>query len=163
MNTRTLARWALFAGLMTALNLASANSTTGAGCPAPSEITPAHLYGEWTLRLWPLGGRESAPSSVGRLVFERHPEFPGSVRGQLSRSIEGGQEAQALVSGDATDDGFSLDESADGVTIDAVWDGDLPASGCGREIRGVRSPAESGAQHDQPILNFQLKKSPGWR
>lgn len=163
MNKLTLARWTLFVGLLAALNLASANSATGAGCPAPNEITPAHLYGEWTLRLWPLEGKESAPSSVGRLVFERHPEFPGSVRGQLNRSIEGGQETQALVSGDATANGFTLDESADGVQIDASWDGDLPANGCGREIRGVRSPTESSTQRDQPMLNFQLKKVPGWR
>lgn len=130
-----------------------------AACPGPTEIEPAQLYGLWQLRLWPEGGDEDTAPSRGALLFERHPEFPGSVRGELRRSL-GGQEVSAQVSGDAIDGVFNLDESADGVTMSAVWSGEPGA--CGRSIRGTRRPA-AGQPAGEPVLHFHLFRQPGWR
>ncbi|WP_300662039.1 hypothetical protein [Hydrogenophaga sp.] len=131
-------------------------------CTAPADMAPAQLYGLWQLVLWPqVGGSETSPTSTGALLFERHPEYPGSVRGNLKRTTPG-NDRQALVSGDVTSGEFNLDESADGVTMDAVWEGNVTASGCGQELRGIRRPAEGRATTDR-TMNFVLKKAPGWR
>lgn len=130
-------------------------------CTAPADLAPAQLYGLWQLSLWPQGGQESSPASIGALLFERHPEYPGSVRGNLKRSSSG-NDLVALVSGDVTSGEFNLDESADGVAMDAVWEGNVTPSGCGQELRGVRRPAQ-GSQSKEPAMNFVLKKAPGWR
>jgi hypothetical protein len=127
-------------------------------CTEASAMAPAHLYGTWQLTLWPSEGSASAPTSTGSVRFERHPEFPGSVRGHIQRTAAG-VALQALVSGDVIDGEFNLDESADGVAIDAVWAG-VPQD-CGQSIRGTRRPAESQAQTMVP-LQFLLRKSPGW-
>jgi len=127
-------------------------------CTEALALTPAHLYGAWQLTLWPSEGSASAPMSTGTVRFERHPEFPGSVRGRIQRTTAGAA-LQALVSGDVIDGEFNLDESADGVAIDAVWVG-VPQD-CGQTIRGTRLPAENRAQEIGP-LQFLLHKSPGW-
>lgn len=58
-------------------------------CPGAEDIEPLHLYGLWQLRLWPEGGNEEQPVSSGVLLFEKHPDYPGSVRGELRRSAAG--------------------------------------------------------------------------
>ena len=136
--------------------------TPSVTCPQPGEMAPAQLYGLWQLVLWPqIGGSEAAPASTGALLFERHPEYPGSVRGNLKRTTPG-NDRQALVSGDVTSGEFNLDESADGLTMDAAWEGTVTPSGCGQELRGIRRPAE-GRPAGEPVMNFVLKKAPGWR
>ncbi len=146
---------------LTFLLPASAQSPA-AVCTPPADMVPAQLYGLWQLVLWPQeGGNEAAPVSTGALLFERHPEYPGSVRGNLKRTTPG-NDRQALVSGDVTNGEFNLDESADGVAMDAVWEGNVTASGCGQELRGIRRPAE-GRQAGEPLMNFVLRKAPGWR
>ena len=124
-------------------------------CPAAADLTPADLYGLWRLVLWPEGGRESTPVSTGAMLFGPHPEYPGSVRGRLRRSGPGA-DLEAEVAGDVGDDGeFSLDESADGLTMDAVWTGQ--PSDCGRTVRGLRRPA-SGSPASSPALWFLLRR-----
>jgi hypothetical protein len=133
--------------------------TPAVACTAPASLSTNQLYGLWQLALWTEGGLADKPASTGTLQFERHPEYPGSVRGSLQRSASG-QAIQAQVSGDAIGGAFNLDESADGVTTDAVWEG-APAD-CGREIRGSRRSAE-GRTNTEATMNFLLKKAPGWR
>lgn len=128
-------------------------------CADAADMTAAHLYGLWQLSLWPLDGAQTTPASTGALLFERHPDYPGSVRGGIQRTAAG-NDAQALVSGDVTDGEFNLDESTDGVTMDAVWNG--TPQDCGQAIRGVRRPAE-GRPATEPAFNFLLIKTPGWR
>ncbi|WP_332750777.1 hypothetical protein [Hydrogenophaga sp.] len=145
-----------------AISLPATAQTPAVGCTSPADMAPAQLYGLWQLVLWPqTSGSEAAPASTGALLFERHPEYPGSVRGSLKRSTPG-NDRQALVSGDVTSGEFNLDESADGVNMDAVWEGNATASGCGQELRGIRRPAE-GRPAGEPVMNFVLKKAPGWR
>jgi len=153
--------WAALA-LLAPLPGAAQDSTAPArACTAPADMTPAALYGLWQVTLWAQDAGDSTPASTGALVFERHPEYPGSVRGKLQRPTLGG-DLHALVSGDVTDGAFHLDESADGVAMDAVWEGDVSPAGCGLEIRGIRRPAE-GRPAGEAVLNFLLKKAPGWR
>ncbi|MES2842732.1 MAG: hypothetical protein V4794_20830 [Pseudomonadota bacterium] len=150
------------AALALAVSLPATAQTPATGCTPPADMAPAQLYGLWQLVLWPqTAGSEAAPTSTGALLFERHPEYPGSVRGSLKRSTPG-NDRQALVSGDVTSGEFNLDESADGVSMDAVWEGNVTASGCGQELRGIRRPAE-GRPAGEPVMNFVLKKAPGWR
>lgn len=136
-----------------------AQTATAAACAEATDITPAHLYGLWQLTLWPEGGSEASPLSSGALLFERHPDYPGSVRGQLRRSAAG-NDLQAMVSGDVTDGEFNMDESGDGVRMDAVWTG--TPQDCGRAVRGTRRPAE-GRPAGEPTVHFLLKKTPDWR
>ena len=127
-------------------------------CPSLDE-DPARLLGLWQLALWLPDGSEAAPVSTGALLFERHPDYPGSVRGNLKRSTEG-HDVLALVAGDVSDGVFNLDESTDGVAMDAVWSG--TPQDCGQVIRGTRRPAE-GRAPDVPVLRFSLHKAPARR
>lgn len=153
------AAWALLASA----GHAQAPATPPAVCSPPGDMAPSQLYGLWQLVLWPQeGGSEAAPASTGALLFERHPEYPDSVRGSLKRSTAG-NDRQAVVSGDVVDSEFNLDESADGVAMDAVWEGHVTASGCGQELRGIRRSAQGRGTPAEPAMNFVLKKVPGWR
>lgn len=134
-------------------------SPAQAACDTPTFLEPARLSGLWQLRLWPENGTVERPVSTGAVLFERHPEYEGSVRGRLKRT-DTGNDREGLLSGDVVDGEVNFDESADGVALDAVWIGE-PAA-CGLELRGTRRPAD-GRPADAPVLNFQLKKAPGWR
>lgn len=159
--TRVLPAAALM--LFIGLRAAAAQTPPVVACTVPVDVAPAQLYGLWQLALWPQDGSasEAAPVSTGALLFERHPEYPGSVRGHVKRSTAG-NDRQAQVSGDVTSGEFNLDESADGVTMDAVWEGSVTPSGCGQELRGIRRAVE-GRGRAEPAMNFVLKKVPGWR
>jgi len=152
--------------LGTSLAFAQTQPTTTqpVACDPSGDMAPAQLYGLWQLVLWPQDGRgtEASPASTGAVLFERHPEYPGSVRGSLKRSTAG-NDRQALVSGDVTQGEFNLDESADGVNMDAVWEGNVVPGGCGQELRGIRRSAEGRGAPAEPVMNFVLKKVPGWR
>jgi len=130
-------------------------------CPAARDVKPANLYGLWHFSLWPSGSNEEAPVSRGAMLLEAHPEYPGSVRGQLKRSTRA-DEVKAQVSGDVTDGGFNLDESDDGVAMSAVWKGDLSPTDCQPDIRGTRRAAE-GRSGGDPEWNFRLRKAPANR
>lgn len=162
MNTRApvTRRFALACALLWELTLIwpAAAQPAGKACPAAEAIEPLHLYGLWQLRLWPEDGRVDDPASTGALLFEKHPDYPGSVRGELRRSVNG-SDLQARLSGDVTDGVFNLDESDDGVSMSAVWTGD-PVD-CGRRITGTRRPAE-GRPASEPVLRFELLRQAGW-
>lgn len=134
------------------------NAQTPTPCELPADFEPARLYGLWQLTLWPEAGSPERPSSTGAVLFERHPEYAGGVRGRLKRSGPG-NDREAVVSGDVADGEFNLDESANGVDLDAVWTG-VPQA-CGNEFQGTRRPAE-GRPSDEPTLQFLLKKASGW-
>lgn len=137
----------------------SSTPSPAAVCKTPPVPLPQALYGQWQLSLAPIDGDEQALQPQGAVVFERHPEYAGSVRGRLQRRVND-LDVQAHVAGDVEDGEFVLDESADGVRIDAVWVGALPPQGCHQEIRGTRRPAEG---MPGPELRFLLRKTPGWR
>ncbi|MDP9901192.1 hypothetical protein [Variovorax ginsengisoli] len=116
------------------------------GCPTSTDDVPVQaLYGGWdALFTQPSGAIEAA--SVN---FRPHPEYPGSVRGEIMRRAAGAQ-----LAGDIDDDGvFTLDESQDGRTISAVWSGRMTRGSCGREFKGTWRNAA-----DDATLSFVLTK-----
>ena len=143
--------------------LAAASHAHGQATPDPcaptDHLPPARLSGEWRLTLWPLQGCNAQPADRGTLQLERHPDYAGSVRGRLQRG-EAAAPRTAVVSGDVVDGQFHLEESADGVTMDAVWSGE--PSDCARVLQGERRPAE-GRPASEGVLRFRLEKLPGWR
>ena len=109
------------------------------------------LYGLWKAELQ-AEGTSGTPTQTATLLFEKHPELPGSVTGGINR---GGQISQAA--GDLDAGSFTLEESPDGKIIAAVWDGELEPSSCGKTIKGSWTNQLTGQ-----VLQFVLRKVPGW-
>lgn len=142
------------AGALALPSAASAQIASSSASPAPAapdcvrgtDLLPVHLYGLWRAEFE--GGLPPAT-----LLFERHPELAGSVRGGINR---GG--AQAQVAGDVDDGQFTLEESEDGRHISATWVGQVVDTSCGKEIRGTWTHAR-----DNRAIPFVLRKVPGWQ
>ena len=112
-----------------------------------------------------------APASVSATTSGSASDFPMSVGSthaaiapctpseRLSLSTGSGQ---ALLSGDASDGEFQMDESEDGVAISAVWHAVVNPADCGRRLQGTRRPAEDRPA-SEVLLNFELSKVPGWQ
>jgi hypothetical protein len=115
-------------------------------CVRGIDLLPVHLYGLWRAEF-------DAGLPPATLLFERHPELAGSVRGGINR---GG--AQAQVAGDVDDGQFTLEESEDGRHISATWVGQVVDTSCGKEIRGTWTNAR-----DNRGIPFVLRKVPGWQ
>lgn len=121
------------------------NSSAPASCPAPAEIGPLHLYGLWRAEF------EGLPQGA-TLLFEKHPELAGSVRGGVNRDG-----SKTLAAGDVEQGEFTLEESLDGQTISATWLGTVVADSCGKEIKGLWTNTSSPRAYP-----FVLRKLPGW-
>ncbi|MES2785512.1 MAG: hypothetical protein V4684_08625 [Pseudomonadota bacterium] len=128
MRTGILTRAGLATVLSGAALLAATHSLPVAAqnvsraCPKASEVTFAHLLGQWRAQI------EGAADAT--LVFVRHPQYRG-VRGTINR---GGERSE--LSGEVHDGEFLLEESTDGVAISATWVGEVAPGSCGREVRG---------------------------
>jgi hypothetical protein len=118
-----------------------AGQTAAPACPNAQEATHLDLLGTWKAEV------EGQPSSV--IVLRQHPDLAESVRGSVRRA---GRDAE--VSGDVDEGEFTLEESANGVNISAVWLGDVTAGSCAREIRGTWQADGERATH-QFILRKQ--------
>ena len=114
-----------------------------APCPAAAKVTHRHLLGLWRATFDGLG-------QGATLLLERHPELAESVRGAINRNGE-----RALLAGDVDDGEFTLEESVDGVKIDATWTGAVIDGSCGREIRGDWQRTADRSPHP-----FVLRKLP---
>lgn len=162
--TDTLCRASLWSALLMAAlwgSPLSAQTPTasppGPGCPAPQDITPTQLLGLWQLSLG------TTQTGNGHLIFTRHPEFADSVRGALALQTAKHRHT-AMVAGDATAQGFQLEESTDGTNIDAVWTGEVSPEGCGREIKGWRRVLEGNSSGEAVSEQaFVLRKTADWR
>lgn len=117
------------------------------GCPASTDDVPVQaLYGNWDARFTRPSGQGDEAASVS---FRPHPEYAGSVRGEVVRAG-----ATSQLAGDIDDDGvFTLDESRDGRAISAVWSGRMRKGSCGKEFQGEWRNAT-----DDSILPFVLTK-----
>jgi hypothetical protein len=140
---------------------AQAAAQAAAACTVLAQMPPARLSGEWTARFWTEGGSPERARDSGVLQLERHPEYGGSVRGELLRG-SGGQMRRSMVSGDVTDGEFHFDESDDGIAMSAVWSGVAEDCGGRVTISGTRRPT-TGPEAPDPVLNFRLERTPGWR
>jgi len=124
--------------------LAAAAAAYVAACPANANLTARDLHGTWRADI--AGTWASAD-----LVLQPNPDWPGSLAGRIRRD---GREA--LLAGDLEDGTFILEESADGVRIDATWIGQPVEGRCGREIRG-----NWRASGDSPSRGFTLRRADG--
>lgn len=137
---------AVFAVLNVAHGQSNVNEPTVSACPQPAEVRPIHLYG-----LWRADFEDGLPSAT--VLFERHPELPGSVSGGVNRDG-----IRAQIAGDLDNGEFTLEESFDGKRIDANWLGAVAESSCGKVIRGLWNKHSNQTSHA-----FVLRKLPGWQ
>ena len=107
------------------LALGAAAASAQAPCPPADEVTPQQLLGTWQAQMqdeW----------DTATVTLEPHPDYVESFRGTVDRA---GRRAQLV--GDLDEEGFTLEESADGTHIAANWLGEVIEGSCGREIRGT--------------------------
>ncbi len=126
-------------------------SDVSATCPTPGEVTPLHLYGLWRAEFAVPAGTSAVPGAT--LLFEKHPEFAGSVVGGINRD---GTKAQ--IAGDVDNGVFTLEESDNGQNIVATWNGAVVDGSCGKEIKGTWNNASNTTSYP-----FFLRKLPGWQ
>jgi hypothetical protein len=119
------------------------NSEPPSACPEPQDVSPLHLYGLWRAEF--VGSAQGAT-----LLFEKHAEYAGSVSGGVNRDGD-----KALVAGDVDDGVFTLEESVDGHSISATWEGNVVEDSCGKEIRGTWRSADGSISYP-----FVLRKVP---
>lgn len=119
------------AGILLALAAGTAGSAWA--CPDDASLTANDLLGLWRAEFE--GGVPAAT-----LLLEPNATWPGSLAGAINRN---GRRAQ--LAGDLEAGEFTLEESADGVRIDAAWVGAPVAGRCGQEIRGTWQPEGGGA------------------
>ncbi|MEY4713143.1 MAG: hypothetical protein RIS88_2593 [Pseudomonadota bacterium] len=98
-------------------------------CPANADLTARDLLGAWRADI-------AGTWLTAHLELEPNPDWPGSLAGRVRRG-----DRLARLAGDLEDGTFTLEESADGVRIDATWVGQPVEGSCGREIRGTWQPA----------------------
>jgi hypothetical protein len=115
--------------------------TVAVACPKAHEMAQPHLLGLWRAEFEGL-------AQGATLLLEKHPELADSVRGGINRNGE-----RAEVAGDVDEGEFTLEESVNGVSISATWQGDVVEGSCGREIRGTWQAAA-----DKQPRTFVLRK-----
>ena len=103
-------------------------------CPKAQDVEARQLVGLWRAEF------EGLPRGA-TLLLEPHREYAGSLSGEVNRDGE-----RSKLAADLDDDGFTLEESSDGVHIAATWRGDVVEGSCGNEIRGSWEPAKGIAR-----------------
>ena len=130
-------------------------------CLDAKTISAVHLYGVWQVSFTnpPAGMPASAV-----MLLEKHEEFGDSVSGAIQRELVTavGHSSKAAIAGDVDDGVLVLDESSDGVSISAVWSGELVPARCGREVKGVWRDTRASAPPSAPDVAFTMVKRPGW-
>lgn len=119
-----VAAWPVALALALALLAVAGQPALAQDCPGPAQLQPRHLVGLWRA--------EFAGGSGATLLLEPHPRYAASLAGEVNRNG-----VRARVAGDLDEGEFTLEESADGVRIDAAWLGEVVEGSCGREIRGT--------------------------
>ncbi|MDB5859315.1 MAG: hypothetical protein JWQ76_3004 [Ramlibacter sp.] len=135
-------RLVLMAALLACCAPVFAQAPAAGACPQPSEVMQAHMLGLWRAEF-----EDRGPGAT--LLLERHPDYAESLSGAVNR---GGERRQ--LAGDVEDGDLTLEESADGVHIAAIWVGELVEGSCGREVRGTWK-AEGAAGERYFVLRKQ--------
>ena len=130
-----------------AVALSCALTARGEAAPAPGACVQADQVAHHDLLgLWRAEFEGLARGAT--VLLEQHPELAGSVRGAVNRDGE-----RALLAGDIEGGEVTLEESANGTNISAVWLGDVVEGSCGREIRGGWR-----AEGSERTIQFVLRK-----
>jgi hypothetical protein len=119
---RTTIAWL---ALACGLPAAAQQGPMGTPCPEAVEVAQVQMLGLWRAEF------EGLPRGAS-VLFERHPEYEGSLTGMINRDGQRSQLAADVEKGE-----FTMEESDDGTRISAVWTGDIVEGSCGREIRGT--------------------------
>jgi hypothetical protein len=135
-------------GLLACLWASLSAHLSAMACPTAADLTPQSLVGAWQIE-WTDGGRQKG-EEPWRLVLAPHPEYSGSLKGQLSRGAE-----RHLIVADWDDEVLTLEESADGQRISATWQATATPGQCGRELRGRRT---TGAEPDASDRRFRMRR-----
>lgn len=138
-----------------------------AGDCAGHEVRATDLIGVWVVQLFESTARRSenarplaaashpaAPPPAtrqGLLALQTHPDYPGSLRGQLQWPL-----GLSQVAADLDGDTFTMEESEDGQRIAATWLGTLVKGECGRSLQGVRL-GDGGAATEGPAFSMQRR------
>ncbi len=119
-------------------------------CVAAADVTPRQLHGLWRAE-WPADAGLVAQGAT--LLLGQHPEFADSLAGHLRREDAGGVQI-AQVAGDVDAGEFTLEESLDGHSVHAVWQGHVNEASCGKEITGTWNSTS-----DRVLRPFVLRRS----
>ena len=117
-----------------------------AACPVAADIEPQMLAGRWRIE-WIDSGRPRGDESW-TLALGPHPEYEGSLKGQLSR----GHERHAVVA-DWDDQTLTMEESVDGRRIAATWQATASEGQCARVFQGLRF---TGSEADASARRFRM-------
>lgn len=122
-----------WASLILLSSLSWAVAAQGSSCPSPGDMKPPQLHGTWQVQF-----RQPPPGwpAQARVRLQAHLEFKDSLSGSIERAPAPGHPTLASLAGDLDDGVLVLDESSDGLRITAVWEGQVVAGSCGREIQG---------------------------
>jgi hypothetical protein len=169
------ARLALSAALVLTLTGAQAQpgkqpavaaAAPAAPCPAAKQILAPQLYGQW-LAVFDKPPRGLPVQALVQL--EQHAEFSDSLAGMVQRNLSAapggkvaGHATRAQLAGDMEAGTLLLDESSNGTSLTASWDGQVVEGSCGRTIRGVWKDLSSEALPDAPDVPFVLTQQRGW-
>ena len=135
--------------LLLILLAAASHAGAAPACPGAADIEPAMLAGRWHVE-WTDGARQRG-EEPWLLILGPHPEYAGSLKGQLSRG-----DAQHLVVADWDDQTLTMEESVDGQRIAATWQATASPGQCARELRGQRFV---GSEPDSSARRFRMRRT----
>lgn len=135
----------LCAGLLPAAHSAPPND-----CPSATDIEPQMLVGTWRIE-WTDGARQRG-EAPWILVLGPHPQYPGSLKGSLSRGPQ-----QHPVVADWDDEALTMEESEDGERIAATWQATATPGQCARAFQGLRF---TGSEPDASARRFRMRAAP---
>jgi hypothetical protein len=98
----------------------------------------------------------AAAGERAELVLGQNPEWKESLAGEF---ILGN--ARTQVYGDVDSGEFSLEETQDGTSISALWEGQVEPSSCGRAITGTRRASSTPGREAAPERRFVMRRK-GW-
>lgn len=138
-----------------------------APCLPAKKITAAQLHGWWTVQF--VNPPAGLPAQAS-MRLERHEEFSESLAGEIHRDLTpvggkpapAGHKPRAQLAGDLEDGLFLLDESSNGTSITATWNGELVEGSCGKTIKGVWKDTSNSAPPDAADVPFTLTRRQGW-
>lgn len=125
-------------------------SLAAPACPKAGEIEAGMLTGRWQIT-WTDGARQRG-ETPWLLELQAHPEYAGSLKGQLNRDGE-----RRLVVADWDDETLTMEESADGQRIDATWQATVSEGSCARALQGLRF---TGSAPDASARRFRMRALP---